>query len=52
MKYRSILALLVYAGQNNHKVLADQPVSCLGSNIYGTWNFHVSNDAQSVNLFE
>ena len=32
-------------------VQADQPVHCVGNEILGTWNFHVSNDQQSVDLF-
>lgn len=32
-------------------VKADQPVSCLGQ-AAGTWNFHMSDELQSVNLFQ
>lgn len=31
---------------------ADQPVHCLREKIYGMWEFHVSKDVDTVNLFE
>lgn len=31
---------------------ADQPVHCLRENMYGVWDFHVSSDSHTVNLFE
>ena len=31
---------------------ADQPVHCLKDDAFGTWDFHVSQDTQKVNLFE
>ena len=33
-------------------VSADQPVHCLRQDLYGEWEFNVSQDAQAVNLFE
>ena len=31
---------------------ADQPVHCLREDIYGSWTFNISNEQQTVNLFE
>lgn len=31
---------------------ADQPVHCVNKDIYGEWNFKVSKDQQTVNIFE
>ena len=33
-------------------VKADQPVHCLREQLFGMWRFHVSGDAQTVNLFD
>ena len=30
----------------------DAPVHCLREKIYGTWDFHVTKDVSTVNLFE
>ena len=35
-----------------NEVYADAPVHCLRENIYGTWEFHVTKDISTVNLFE
>ena len=32
-------------------VKADQPVHCLRGQVFGVWNFHVSQSSDSVNLF-
>jgi hypothetical protein len=32
-------------------VEADQPVHCVRENVYGMWEFHVSKDKGTVNLF-
>ena len=32
--------------------MADQPVNCLREKIYGIWDFSISKDLQSVNLFQ
>ena len=32
-------------------VSADQPVHCLQNDVMGDWTFHVTKDAQMVNLF-
>ena len=45
----SITKPLLLAGLS--VVQADQPVHCLGNDILGVWNFHVSTDQQSVDLF-
>lgn len=39
-----ILALL-------QSVRADQPVHCLRESLYGVWDFHVSAQSESVNIF-
>jgi hypothetical protein len=31
---------------------ADQPVHCVQENAKGTWDFHVSDEKQTINLFE
>jgi hypothetical protein len=33
-------------------VKADQPVHCLRESFFGEWNFKVSNDSQTLNLFD
>ena len=33
-------------------VKSDQPVHCLGQEINGEWNFHISKETQAVNLYE
>lgn len=34
-----------------HSVRADQPVHCLKDDVFGTWDFHVNSDINTVNLF-
>lgn len=36
----------------NSLVKADQPVHCLREQLYGVWNFHVSAEKGSVDLFD
>ena len=31
---------------------ADQPVHCLKDDIFGTWDFHVNSQVNTVNLFQ
>jgi len=33
-------------------VKSDQPVHCIRGQVYGTWNFYVSQNTEQVNLFE
>ena len=33
-------------------VRADQPVHCLKDDVFGTWDFHVNAQINTVNLFE
>ena len=33
-------------------VKADQPVHCLREQLYGNWQFYVSNESATVNLFD
>jgi len=49
---RSItLPLFCLLNNYNPFVKADQPVHCLRDNVYGQWEFHVSTDIQTVDLF-
>ena len=34
------------------RVKADQPVHCLRESLYGEWDFHVSKESSTVNLFD
>mmetsp|Transcript_37617 Transcript_37617/g.57640 ORF Transcript_37617/g.57640 Transcript_37617/m.57640 type:complete len:84 (+) Transcript_37617:1-252(+) len=38
--------------QEQAYVAADQPVHCLRGQVYGVWNFHVSQKSDVVNLFQ
>jgi len=51
MKGASSLAKLLLLYSSHLVVRADQPVHCLRENMYGVWDFHISDDTQSVNLF-
>ena len=31
---------------------ADQPVHCLKDDVFGTWDFHVNAQVNTVNLFQ
>ena len=33
-------------------VKGDQPVHCLRENLYGVWDFHVTANPQTINLFD
>ena len=47
------MALLLLSALAVMQVAADQPVSCLRTNFKeAVWNFHVTKDNQTVNLFE
>ena len=37
---------------HNSLVKADQPVHCLRENLYGVWDFHVSQDKGTIDLFD
>ena len=41
-----------YTSENSAVVRADQPVHCIREELYGIWNFHVSSDKSTINLFE
>lgn len=43
---KSVAALLMAS------VAADQPVHCLREQLFGHWEFHVSQDSATVNLFD
>jgi hypothetical protein len=43
-----VLKTLAFLGS----VLCDQPSHCLRGEVYGMWEFHVSKEVESVNLFE
>lgn len=51
MKRASELVTLLLLSSSKLGVKADQPVHCLRENVYGVWDFHVSEDTQNVNLF-
>lgn len=35
-----------------NQVAADQPVHCLKDDVFGTWDFHISQQTDVVNLFQ
>jgi len=45
------VAALVYNLSASDLARADQPVHCLRDDAFGEWEFHVSQDVSSVNLF-
>ena len=46
----AIAFLLNYLPSSNF-VRADQPVHCLKDDVFGTWDFHVNSQPETVNLF-
>lgn len=46
-----LITTLLLMSSSHNSVRADQPVHCLRENMYGVWDFHVSTDTQTVNLF-
>ena len=49
MKLSLAVACLVY---NLNPIKADQPVHCLRESLFGKWDFHVSSDQATVNVFD
>jgi len=45
------IAALIYNLSLTDIVKADQPVHCLKDDAFGEWEFHVSQEVSSVNLF-
>ena len=46
-KFNTIGSIILLLGE----IKSDQPVSCLGQ-AEGTWNFHISSEVQTVDLFD
>jgi hypothetical protein len=51
MKIRNFAAITCLL-LNIKLIKADQPVHCLREQLFGVWNFHVSKNKSTINLFD